>query len=137
MKNVMLSENKRKDKLFEAWDSHLEKVRQKLKVDLFGPKMFQRTYEGVVEVTKVCSHFLELELEAGEKIKCKGLSPDVLEHSRENDGLTMVLGLYNREWFPIEIISIASYIPEGSMVHFHYSIHPELMAGPTPFSMKN
>ncbi len=125
MDSSFKTEDQRKDRLWEAWFEQLNFDLQnfeKLKV-----REFESFYEGLVQVVSVDHSKIVIALESGEKILNFVTSSKVRSEIRPEDSIYLEMGLYNKQWWPTDIISMSTIISheEGKV---HMSMNPILMS---------
>ncbi len=129
MKKTFQSEDTRKDKLFDAWNGYLsEVIDPKFNLLVKDPTQFDRTYEGLVTITRMTPIYMNLKLETGEKINQVPISEEIMESSDLEDTMYMVLGKKENKWWPLDLISIGSIFAKDRV---HLSFNP-LIVGPQP-----
>jgi hypothetical protein len=122
MKTTFSTEDSRKDRLFIAWNNHLNGVHNYL-----GRIRFEEIYEGSATVLGFSEKTLGLELEDGRKIHDLSISREISENSRQKDLMFVILGFRAGKWWPLDLISIASILNEDNgkpEKEIHYSIDP-------------
>jgi hypothetical protein len=126
MKRTFQSEDRRKDRLFEAWiQCMLERE----------PDSWPDSFDEIVEGTAVFSggkkNQIAFELENGRRIRPVELDPRVLKQLSTGDAFHFVVGRLDGVWQVIEIHSVMSFVPaERGKTGIHFTVNPMLTARP-------
>lgn len=125
MKRTFASEDKRKNKLFEAWNGYL----QATPISLNQKDNFDELFEGIVTVTDVSANYLSVHLEDESNVHKIPINIKISFHSLRHDEMFMVLGLTKEgKWWPLDVTSIGSaFDHRHNTCNSHVTINPLLM----------
>ena len=119
MNKTFANEDSRKNKLFEAWNKHLQNIHHQ-----FPQNSFNEVYEGIVTVSELSKSYLGVHLDDGRKLLHIQIDPHVSAHSSCLDLIYIVLGKRNEKWWPLEVVSIGSTLGEKEA---HLTFNPQLI----------
>lgn len=121
MQRTLLSENTRKENLFEAWAKYLEKC----KIALERKRMIEE-FEGLATISNLSKTRMDLNLEDGRKIRGVPITSKISTHTHWEDTMYVIIGRYELEWRVRDVISIGSLLAKaGSQGEFHLTINPD------------
>lgn len=125
MNRTFASEDKRKTKLFEAWNEYLQT--NPLPIERGGK--FEELFEGIVKVSDISPNFLNIQLEDECKVEPLPINIKISFHSLRHDEMYMVLGLTkDKKWWPLDITSIGSIFDQNhNNAKVHMTVNPLLM----------
>lgn len=120
MNRTFASEDERKTKLFDAWNSLLFEAWQR------DPnEEFEEVYEGPATVSEISKNFIGLHLDDGRKLRDVVVNEPITRQSMRLDVMIIVLGKKQDKWWPLQLMSVGSVI---SRREFHVTINPLLIA---------
>lgn len=124
MKRTFKTEDRRKDKLWIAWNEHLAAIAKKFSPD--GEEfIFGKVYEGLAKIQSISENTMKLKVPNGEKACFIPITKDIMESSCIKDDIYIVIGKYQNRWWPLEVATIASFV-NFKTGEFHFSINPEI-----------
>jgi hypothetical protein len=123
MERTVLSENKRKDSLFEAWIEYLDKTH----FELYGQRVIE-LFEGMASVSELSKTRMTLRLEDGRRIRKIPITPKIATYLFPGDSIYLALGRRELQWRVMDVISIGSLISGSESGEFHFSINPEYIS---------
>ncbi len=115
---TFVSEDTRKDKLFEAWNAYFEKT-----APLFSKWEFEESYFGQAIVSELTKNRIGFHLDDGRKIRHIPVDSQVTASSSPLDNVFVVLGQYQKRWWVLDLISIRSLVNVETGQH-HLSYNP-------------
>lgn len=123
------SEDKRKDKLFEAWIEYLTQLHN----EFYGIGIeYDDTYEGLAKITKISENYIDVKLDDKRKIRGLPVTSKISKYLSKNDTPYFILGRKDGRWNFIDVISIGTIIgqcPKTKLAQVHFTINP-LIARP-------
>lgn len=125
MSRTFLSENERKNKLFESWNEYLDKLQSH-----FIGKQSEGFYEGSATISEVTINTFGVYLEDGTSIRHIPINSTISKSTCSLDSLYIALIKIESKWWPLEIISIGSFLNYHALVskkEVHFSVNPRLM----------
>ncbi len=116
------SEDVRKDALFAAWNSHLDNVHDRIKLQ--NGIQFEEILEGIATVLRVTSSEIRIQFEGIEaQIEA---TPEICSHLSVSDALYWEVGKRGKSLTPLSLISIGSTI-HGRQSGIHLTINPQML----------
>ncbi len=117
MKRTFPSEHSRKDQLFAAWIEYLHQVHAKFEIG-----RFDEIYEGLATVSDLTPNRMRLNLHEGTKVRDISIQPKISYHTQRQDVVFIVIGLHKGIWWPLDVISIGSFVSsKGDEVHITFN----------------
>lgn len=122
MKRTFGSEDKRKDRLFEAWIPYLKKMEGR-----WGNREFDEIIGGIAVVHQVHADRLSLRWNEMKKVREVQVPVEISRDTCKEDCLMVTAGRVGTDWWPLEVESIGSVV-RGKKSGIHMTVNPILMA---------
>lgn len=121
VKRTFESEDKRKDRLFEAWNIHLKKMEER-----WGNHQFDEIVGGIAVVVSVSSDRLRIRWTDMKRAGEVEITSEISSFTSKEDCLMIAAGRIGKQWWPLDVESIGSVV-RGKKAGIHMTVNPLLM----------